>query len=60
MDISLSGESDFFPRHFRMCIFKSIVEKNDVSDNIEAVSRDGKLIGIAEMTVDIELFSIRA
>ena len=42
-----------------MCHFKIIIQKSDVADNAEAVSKDGKLIGIAEVSVDVELFCVR-
>lgn len=58
--ILVRGIGLFFHRHFGMCGLKIIIEKNNVSDNAEAVSEDGKLIGIAEMAVDVELFCIRA
>lgn len=31
-----------------------------MSDNAEAVGKDGEFISIAEMTVDIKLFGVRA
>lgn len=42
-----------------MSVLKVIIEKSDVAYNTEAVGKDGKLIGIAEMAVDVELFGNR-
>lgn len=43
-----------------MSIFKVIVQKSNVPDNTKSVGENGKLVSIAEMSVDIELFGIRA
>ncbi len=37
-----------------------VIEEGNVADNAQAVREDGKLIGIAEMAVDIHLLGIRA
>lgn len=44
-----------------MGVFKVvIISKGNVADNTKPVGKDGKLIGIAEMPVDVHLFGIRA
>ena len=61
MDLSSSGGIGFlFHGHFRMSGFKTVIHESDVPHNAEAVCKDGELVGVAEMVVDIELFCIRA
>lgn len=44
-----------------MILFKAvIIRKDNMVDDAEPVGKDGKLIGIAEMAVDVHLFGIRA
>lgn len=38
--------------------FKVIIEKGNVSDDAKTVGENGKLVGIAEMAVDVLLFGI--
>ena len=59
-DLSSSGESDFFPPAFQDEPFKIIIQKGDMPDDPKAVCKDCKFISIAEMPVDVLLFSIRA
>lgn len=40
--------------------FKIIIQESDMADNAEAVGEDGKLVGVAEMAIDVELLCIRA
>ena len=42
-----------------MVSLKVIIQKSDMADNTEAVGEDSKLVGIAEMAVDVKLFCIR-
>lgn len=42
-----------------MCRFKVIIQKGDVSDNTGSVGKESKLIGIAEMAIDVELLCVR-
>lgn len=58
--ILIRGIRFLFYRHLRMCGLKITIEESDVTDDTEAVSKDGKLVSIAEMAVDVELFCIRA
>lgn len=61
MDLFSSGEADFFSTGISGGGgFKALIEKGDMSDNAEAVGKDGEFISIAEMTVDIKLFGVRA
>lgn len=39
---------------------KTIIQKRDVPHDAQAVGEDGELVSIAEMAVDILLFSVRA
>ena len=57
--IIIGGTGFLFHGHFRMCSFKSIIEKGDMADNAEAVSKDGEFISIAEMAIDVLLFCVR-
>lgn len=44
-----------------MILFKvAIISKGNVAYNTKPVGKDGKLIGIAEMAVDVELFGVGA
>lgn len=42
-----------------MSRFKGVIQKGDMSDDAQAIGKDGKFISIAEMTVDVLLFGIR-
>ena len=37
-----------------------IINKNDMADDAQSIGKNGKFISIAEVTVDIHLFGIRA
>ena len=39
--------------------FEVIIQKSDMADDAQTVGKDGKFIGITEMTVDVLLFCIR-
>ena len=58
--IFVRGIGFLFDSQFGVGLFKVvIISKNDVADNTKPVGKDGKLIGIAEMSVDVHLFGIR-
>lgn len=40
--------------------FEIDIQENDIPDNTQSVGEDSKFICIAEMSVDIHLFRIRA
>ena len=59
--IFVRGIRFLFDSQFRVGLFKAvIISKGNVADNTKTVGKDGKLIGIAEMAVDVHLFGIRA
>lgn len=39
--------------------FKIIIKENNVPDNAEAIGKNTKFTGIAEMAIDIHLFRVR-
>lgn len=45
-------------RHFRMCLYESIIQKSNVSDNAKSIRKNGKLVSIAEMAINVLLFGI--
>lgn len=59
--IFIRGIRFLFDSQFRVSFFKAfIIRKGNVAYNTKPVGKDGKLIGIAEMPVDVHLFGIRA
>ena len=47
-----------FYSHFRMGSFKVIIEEGDVAYDAKAVGKDGKFIGVTEMSVNVLLFGV--
>ena len=47
-------------RKFWMALLEGAVKEDDVTDDAKAVCKDGELVGIAEMAVDVHLFRFRA
>ena len=47
-------------REFGMALLERIVKEDDITDDAESVGKDGELVGIAEMAVDVHLFRVRA
>ena len=43
-----------------MIILKIIIQEGNVSHNAKAIGKDGKFVSIAEISVDVLLFGIRA
>ncbi len=50
----------FVVRQLRVYSFKFIIKKSDVPDDAKTVSKNGKLIGITEVTINVLLFCMRA
>lgn len=40
-------------------IFKGVIQESNIADNIKAIGKEYKLVGIAEMDINIRLFRIR-
>ena len=58
--IFVRGIGFLFDSQFGVGLFKAvIISKNDVADDAKPVGKDGKLIGMAEMPVDVHLFGVR-
>lgn len=57
--VFVGGSGFLFHGHLGVCGFKTLIEKSDMPDNAETVSEDGEFISIAEMPIDILLFSVR-
>lgn len=56
MDLYSSEESVFFCSHFRMGGFKAVILKCNMVDDAHTIGKNGKFIGIVEMSVDVETF----
>ena len=43
-----------------MDCFKIIIEENNIADNAKPIGKDGKLISITKMAINVHLFGIGA
>lgn len=60
IDLSSSGESDFFNCYLQVCGEKIFVVKRDMAYDAKSVCDNAKINDVTEKSVDVELFDLRS